>query len=120
MNQPTNIDKDVAATRKKEKPSKEKKIIPKYYAGTDIRKLPKIPKNMLNDLTQLETSIMTPQQRKAYLTMIVLGLITDKFGLEVGVDQKIKAIAELNKMDLEGDSEALGGSVVITDDIPEE
>lgn len=114
----TNVDNLKTPVPKKEKPSKEKKVIPKYYAGTEVRKLQKVPKGLLKDLTNLEANIMTPQQRKAYLSAIVLGLIPDKFGLEAGLDQKLKAIAELNKMDSEGDGEETGGSVVIVDDVP--
>lgn len=113
-----NVDNSKTSAPKKEKPSKEKKVIPKYYAGTEVRKLPKVPKGLLKDLTNLEANIMTPQQRKAYLSAIVLGLIPDKFGLEAGLDQKLKAIAELNKMDSDGDGEETGGSVVIVDDVP--
>ena len=115
----TNVDNSKTSAPKKEKPSKEKKVIPKYYAGTEVRKLPKVPKGLLKDLTNLEANIMTPQQRKAYLSAIILGLIPDKFGLEAGLDQKLKAIAELNKMDSSGDGEETGGSVVIVDDIPD-
>lgn len=115
----TNVDNSKTSVPKKEKPSKEKKVIPKYYAGTEVRKLPKVPKGLLKDLTNLEANIMTPQQRKAYLSAIILGLIPDKFGLEAGLDQKLKAIAELNKMDSSGDGEETGGSVVIVDDIPD-
>lgn len=115
-------EKDDELSQKKEKPSKEKKepkVIPKYYAGTNVRKLPKIPKALLKDLTNMEDLIMTPQQRKAYLTAIVMGLIPDKFGLEVGIDQKLKAIAELNKMDNDSDGDELIERVVIMDDVPD-
>ena len=114
----TNVDNSKTSAPKKEKQVKEKKVIPKYYAGTEVRKLPKVPKGLLKDLTNLEANIMTPQQRKAYLSAIILGLIPDKFGLEAGLDQKLKAIAELNKMDSSGDGEETGGSVVIVDDVP--
>ena len=110
-------EKDDTVSQKKEKPSKEKKVIPKYYGGTNIRKLPKVPKGFMSDLSKLEASIMTPQQRKAYLSAIVMGLIPDKFGLEVGVDQKLKAIAELNKMDESNQGTDADESVVIIDDI---
>lgn len=108
---------DDNVSQKKEKPSKEKKVIPKYYGGTNIRKLPKVPKAFMTDLSKLEATIMTPQQRKAYLSAIVMGLIPDKFGLEVGVDQKLKAIAELNKMDESNQGTDADESVVIVDDI---
>lgn len=110
-------EKDDTVSQKKEKPSKEKKVITKYYGGTNIRKLPKVPKAFMADLSKLEATIMTPQQRKAYLSAIVMGLIPDKFGLEVGVDQKLKAIAELNKMDESNQGTDADESVVIIDDI---
>ncbi|MGM9969799.1 MAG: hypothetical protein ACI35S_05320 [Anaeroplasma sp.] len=88
------------AMQKKKNSKKEKNIIPKYYAGTDARKLPKVPKAMLTDLKDMEKLVMSPEQREALLSAIALGLIPDKFGLEAGLDQKIKAIAELNKMQL--------------------
>lgn len=114
-----NVENQTDLKSKKEKPTKEKKIIPKYYAGTEVRKIPKVPSGLLKDLTNLEASIMTAQQRKAYLTAIIMGLIPDKFGLEVGIDQKLKAIAELNKMDSDNESDEIGGSVVIVDDVPD-
>lgn len=112
-------EKDDEVSQKKEKPSKEKKVIPKYYAGTNVRKLPKIPKALLKDLTNMEDLVLTPQQRKAYLTAIVMGLIPDKFGLEVGIDQKLKAIAELNRMDSDSDGDETVERVVIVDDVPD-
>lgn len=89
-------------TAKKEKLKKEKnkEIIDRCYVGTNIRKLPKVPKALFNDLVKMENLKMTPSQIEAYLSAIVLGLVTDKFGLEVGADTKIKALAELNKMQL--------------------
>ena len=91
----------MATQEKKKNPKKEKKkvIVPKYYGGTDTRKLPKIPAALIKDLKNLEGFVMSPQQREAYLSAIIAGLIPDKFGLEAGVELKIKAIAELNKMD---------------------
>lgn len=103
--------------KEKEK-SKKKTVIPKYYAGTEVRKLPKAPKGMLKDLKDMETLIMSPEQRRAYLSAIALGLVPDKFGLEAGLDQKIKAISELNRMDSEGEFDDAPESVVIVDDVP--
>ena len=91
----------MATQEKKKNPKKEKKkvIVPKYYGGTDTRKLPKVPAALIKDLKNLEGFVMSPQQREAYLSAIIAGLIPDKFGLEAGIELKIKAIAELNKMD---------------------
>ena len=89
---------DDEVSQKKEKPSKEKKVIPKYYAGTNVRKLPKIPKAVVNDLTNLKGLTMTPEQQEAYLTAIILGFVPDKFGLEAGIDQKLKAMAMLKEV----------------------
>lgn len=91
-------EKDDEVSQKKEKPSKEKKVISKYYAGTNVRKLPKIPKAAVNDLTNLKGLTMTPEQQEAYLTAIILGFVPDKFGLEAGIDQKLKAMAMLKEV----------------------
>lgn len=91
-------EKDDTVSQKKEKPSKEKKVIPKYYGGTNIRKLPKVPKAVVKDLTNLQGLTMTPEQQEAYLTAIILGFVPDKFGLEAGLDQKIKAMAMLREV----------------------
>ena len=80
---------------KKEKQVKAKKVIPKYYAGTEVRKLPKVPKSAINDLNNLQGLTMTPEQQEAYLTAIVMGFVPDKFGLEAGLDHKLKALAML-------------------------
>lgn len=91
----TNVDNSKTSAPKKEKPSKEKKVIPKYYAGTEVRKLPKVPKSAINDLNNLQGLTMTPEQQEAYLTAIVMGFVPDKFGLEAGLDHKLKALAML-------------------------
>lgn len=88
------------------------------YGETKIEKLIKCPKGLLTDLDKIPS--LTPEQMEKYLSAIVLGLIPDKFGLEVGADTKIKAIAELSKLK---SLEQQGGSsyeqVVIIDDIPD-
>lgn len=91
----TSQEKKVAqkGTRKKEKPTKEKKIIPKYYAGTNITKLPKIPKTMLKDIEEVQ--LLTGEQLEKYLTAMAMGLIPDRFGLEASFDSRIKAFKEL-------------------------
>lgn len=91
----TNVDNSKTSAPKKEKQVKEKKVIPKYYAGTEVRKLPKVPKSAINDLNNLQGLTMTPEQQEAYLTAIVMGFVPDKFGLEAGLDHKLKALAML-------------------------
>ncbi len=92
-------DTETKSVRKKRKsPQKEKKIIPKYYAGTDVRKLPKIPKLLLNDLSKIGLSSLTEDQIKGFLSAVVVGAITDKFGLEASLDTRIKAAQELTKI----------------------
>ncbi len=91
-------EKKTNSTKKKKKPQKEKKVIPKYYAGTEVRKLPKVPKVALKDLDKLKGLTMTLEQQEAYLTAIVLGFVPDKFGLEAGIDQKLKAMAMLKEV----------------------
>lgn len=91
----TNVDNSKTSAPKKEKLVKEKKVIPKYYAGTEVRKLPKVPKSAINDLNNLQGLTMTPEQQEAYLTAIVMGFVPDKFGLEAGLDHKLKALAML-------------------------
>lgn len=81
---------------KKEKPTKEKKVKDKYYAGTNVEKLPKIPKKYIQDLESIEA--LTPEQLEKYYTAVILGIIPDRFGLEVSVDSKLKAAKGL--MDL--------------------
>lgn len=86
--------------KKKKIDKKEKKaIIPKYYAGTNVRKLPKVPKAALNDLSKnLEHLTMTEDQMQGYLTAIILGFVPDKFGLEAGIDVKLKAMSMLTAL----------------------
>ncbi len=84
--------------KKRKSPQKEKKIISKYYAGTDVRKLPKIPKPLLNDLSKIGLSSLTEDQIKGFLSAVVVGAITDKFGLEASLDTRIKAAQELTKI----------------------
>jgi len=87
------------AGKKEKTPKKEKKeieILPKHYTGTNIRKLPKIPKAYLKDLSKVEP--ITTEQLESYLTAMLLGAIPDRFGLEVSADTKMKAAKSL--MDL--------------------
>lgn len=81
---------------KKEKPLKEKKVKSKYYAGTNVEKLPKVPKKYLDDLNKVEA--LTPDQLEKYYTAIILGIIPDRFGLEASVDTKLKAAKGLTEL----------------------
>lgn len=93
-----NVENSKTSDPKKEKPVKEKKVIPKYYAGTEVRKLPKVPKAAIKDLNNLKGLTMTPEQQEAYLTAVIMGFVPDKFGLEAGLDQKLKALAMLKEI----------------------
>ena len=94
----TNVENSKTSDPKKEKPVKEKKVIPKYYAGTEVRKLPKVSKAAIKDLNNLKGLTMTPEQQEAYLTAVIMGFVPDKFGLEAGLDQKLKALAMLKEI----------------------
>lgn len=80
----------------KEKIKQDKEILSKHYTGTNIRKLPKVPKAYLKDLEAIEP--ITTEQLESYLTAMLLGVIPDRFGLEVTADTKMKAAKSL--MDL--------------------
>lgn len=90
--------KSVSVVKKRKSMQKEKKIIPKHYAGTDVRKLPKLTKPLLNDFTNLGKSSLNEDQIKGFLSAVVAGAITDKFGLEASLDTRIKAAQELTKI----------------------
>ena len=83
-------------TLKKEKPSKEKKIKSKFYAGTNVERLPKIPKRYMEDIMNLEA--LTPEQLEKYYTAIALGLIPDRFGMEASLDTRLKAMKGIQEI----------------------
>ncbi len=87
-----------SSSKKRKTPQKEKKIIPKHYAGTEVKKLPKLTKALLNDFTKLGTTSLNEDQIKGFLSAVVAGAITDKFGLEASLDTRIKAAQELTKI----------------------
>ncbi len=86
------------SSKKRKTPQKEKKVIPKHYAGTEVKKLPKLTKALLNDFTKLGTNSLNEDQIKGFLSAVVAGAITDKFGLEASLDTRIKAAQELTKI----------------------
>lgn len=90
---------------KKEKPSKEKKapktlegkkIKNKYYGGTNIEKLPKVPKKYLEDIRNVEP--LSPEDLEKYYTAVILGLLPDRFGLETSMETKLKAVKGLTEL----------------------
>lgn len=90
--------KDVTPKKAPKKESdKEKKIIKdKYYAGTNIEKLPKIPKKYIEDIMSIET--LTSEQLEKYYTAIILGIVPDRFGLEISIADKLKAAKGLTEL----------------------
>lgn len=104
MSESNVLDKNEAETSKKENPSKEKKektlegkkIKSKYYAGTNVEKLPKVPKKYLDDLRNVEP--LSPDDLEKYYTAVILGIIPDRFGLDTSIDTKLKAAKGLTEL----------------------
>lgn len=104
MSESNILENNEAETLKKEKPTKEKKektlegkkIKPKYYAGTNVEKLPKVPKKYLDDLRNVEP--LSPEDLEKYYTAVILGIVPDRFGLETSVDTKLKAVKGLTEL----------------------
>lgn len=104
MSESNVLDKIEAETSKKENPSKEKKektlegkkIKSKYYAGTNVEKLPKVPKKYLDDLRNVEP--LSPDDLEKYYTAVILGIIPDRFGLDTSIDTKLKAAKGLTEL----------------------
>ena len=104
MSESNVLDKIEVETAKKENPSKEKekktlegkKIKSKYYAGTNVEKLPKVPKKYLEDIRNVEP--LSPEDLEKYLTAVILGIVPDRFGLEVSQDTKLKAVKGLTEL----------------------
>lgn len=98
------LEKNEAENSKRENPSKEKekktlegkKIKTKYYAGTNVEKLPKVPKKYLEDIRNVEP--LSPDDLEKYYTAVILGIVPDRFGLEVSVDTKLKAVKGLTEL----------------------
>jgi DNA polymerase/3'-5' exonuclease PolX len=81
---------------KKENASKEKKVKPKYYAGTKVEKLPKVPKKYMEDIMNVEA--LSPEQLEKFYTAIALGLIPDRFGMEASLDTRLKAMKGIQEI----------------------
>lgn len=104
MSESNILEKNEVETAKKENPSKEKKektlegkkIKSKYYAGTNVEKLPKVPKKYLEDIRNVEP--LSPEDLEKYLTAVILGIVPDRFGLEVSQDTKLKAVKGLTEL----------------------
>ena len=104
MSESNVLDKIEVENPKRENPSKEKKektlegkkIKPKYYGGTNIEKLPKVPKKYLDDLRNVEP--LSPDDLEKYYTAVILGIIPDRFGLDTSIDTKLKAAKGLTEL----------------------
>lgn len=104
MSESNVLDKNEVEIPKRENPPKEKKektlegkkIKTKYYAGTNVEKLPKVPKKYLDDLRNVEP--LSPEDLEKYYTAVILGIVPDRFGLEVSVDTKLKAVKGLSEL----------------------
>lgn len=104
MSESNVLDKNEAEILKRENPSKEKKektlegkkIKSKYYAGTNVEKLPKVPKKYLDDLRNVEP--LSPDDLEKYYTAVILGIIPDRFGLDTSIDTKLKAAKGLTEL----------------------
>lgn len=83
-------------TQKKENALKEKNIKPKYYAGTKVERLPKIPKKYMDDIMKVEA--LSPEQLEKFYTAIALGLIPDRFGMEASLDTRLKAMKGIQEI----------------------
>lgn len=81
---------------KKENASKEKKVKPKFYAGTKVEKLPRVPKKYMDDIMSVEA--LTPEQLEKYYTAIALGLVPDRFGMEASLDTRLKAMKGIQEI----------------------
>lgn len=111
-----------ASKEKKKSPQKKKssskKIIPKNNAGDDVILLAKSKyKQTIKLINAVE--MITPEQQEQLLLSIALGLVPDKFGLEAGLDTRLKALDQLQKLQQNKKNESVsdGEGVVITDDI---
>lgn len=104
MSESNVLDKIEVETSKRENPSKEKKektlegkkIKSKFYGGTNIEKLPKVPKKYLDDLRNVEP--LSPDDLEKYYTAVILGIIPDRFGLDTSIDTKLKAAKGLTEL----------------------
>lgn len=102
--------------RKQTKKTTEgKKIIEKSDAV-------KLAKQKIKDTLALIDVIptITDEQQEQYLMAIAMGLVPDRFGLDAGLDTRLKALDQLNKIRQAKQKEATDTSdeeVVIVDDI---
>lgn len=86
--------------KKKKNAQKEKKVIPrKSESSTRLAALKQKQKEMLDIINSVE--MITPEQQEQYLLAIAMGLVPDRFGLEVSVDTKLKAFNQLQAMQIQ-------------------
>ena len=122
----TETKKGEASKEKKKSPQKKKstspkKVIPKNYAGDDVILLAKSKYNKTIELINA-VEMITPEQQEQLLLSIALGLVPDKFGLEAGLDTRLKALDQLQKLQQakrlnEQSQEGDDNEVTIIDDI---
>lgn len=88
--------KTTTSDPKKEKPTKEKKVIPKRAAGNDLEPIKKKQKAMLDIINSVD--LLSGEQQEQFLLAIAYGLVPDKFGIEAGLDTRLKAFEQFQKL----------------------
>ena len=110
----------------KEKTPQKRKQTKKTTEGKKIIEKPKdavwLAKQKIKDTLALIDVIptITDEQQENYLMAIAMGLVPDRFGLDAGLDTRLKALDQLNKIRQAKQKEATDSSdeeVVIVDDI---
>ena len=118
-------EKATAEQIKKKTPQK-KKSTSKTTEGKKIIEKQKdavlLAKQKIKDTLALIDVIptITDEQQENYLMAIAMGLVPDRFGLDAGLDTRLKALDQLNKIRQAKQKEATDTSdeeVVIVDDI---
>lgn len=100
---------------KEKNPSKKEKEKIIYNPSYKFPRV-KIPKMVYKQIQNVEP--LTKEERIQYLTAIALGAIPDRFGMETSMQDRLKALEQINKLtedQLDGGGEEEAG--VIIDDI---
>lgn len=88
------------AIKKRKSTQKEKKTIPRLSEKSKkLTLVQQKQKEMLAIINSVE--MITPEQQEQYLLAIAMGLVPDRFGLEVSVDTKLKAFNQLQAMQVQ-------------------
>ena len=106
--------------KKTKKTTEGKKIIPKKGTADEAILIAKSRyKKTLEVINVVEN--ITPEQHEQFLLAIAMGLVPDKFGLEAGLDTRLKALDQYQKLQQQKQQNADGENgneeVVIIDDI---